>query len=231
MTIAPETQQSTAVAASSVMKQRTADVQAHGSQSPPAAETLHTTDEHPFLTTDRGFVSAEDLRVGEQIRQLDGGYGVVVALRHIFGVAVRYNLTVQDDHTYAVGADQWVAHNTDGCGNSPDDPANADTILQKMHEGVENPNVENKIYATTDEADKAARAYVEEGGEVNPFRNNTGDYSIDENGIRRQYRYDVEDLSHGDAPHINLENQLPTSGGRYQTIFNLHIYLTDWNDF
>ena len=93
-------------------------MQAHGSQAPPAAETLHTTDEHPFLTTDRGFVSAEDLRIGEQIRQLDGGYGVVLALQHIFGVAVRYNLTVQDDHTYAVGADQWVVHNTDGCGGS-----------------------------------------------------------------------------------------------------------------
>ncbi len=62
-----------ALAAPSAMKQRTADVQAHGSQAPPAAETLHTTDEHPFLTTDRGFVSAEDLRIGEQIRQLDGG--------------------------------------------------------------------------------------------------------------------------------------------------------------
>ena len=100
------------------MKQRTADVQAHGSQAPPAAETLHTTDEHPFLTTDRGFVSAEDLRIGEQIRQLDGGYGVVVALQHIFGVAVRYNLTVQDDHTYAVVADQWVVHNC-GQGGKP----------------------------------------------------------------------------------------------------------------
>ncbi len=61
-------------------------------------------------------MSAEELRIGEQIRRLDGGYGVVVALQHIFGVAVRYNLTVQDDHTYAVGADQWVAHNT--CENS-----------------------------------------------------------------------------------------------------------------
>ncbi len=77
-----------------------------------AAGTSTTTEEYPFLTTDRGFVGAEDLRIGEQIRQLDGGYGVVVALQHIFGVAVRYNLTVQDDHTYAVGADQWVVHNT-----------------------------------------------------------------------------------------------------------------------
>ncbi len=89
MTIAPETQPSTAITAPSAMKQRTADVQAHGSQALSAAEMLR-----------------RHLRVGEQIRQLDGGYGEVVALQHIFGVAVRYNLTVQDDHTYAVGADQ-----------------------------------------------------------------------------------------------------------------------------
>ncbi len=36
---------------------------------------------------------------------------VVFSLRHIFGVAVRYNLTVADDHTYAVGATAVVVHN------------------------------------------------------------------------------------------------------------------------
>ena len=60
-------------------------------------------------------MNAEDLRIGEQVQRLDGSYGVVVALRHIFGVAVRYNLTVADDHTYAVGAAAVVVHNT-SCG-------------------------------------------------------------------------------------------------------------------
>ena len=150
MTIAPETQPSTAITAPSAMKQRTADVQAHGSQAPPAAETLRTTDEHPFLTTDRGFVSAEDLRVGEQIRQLDGGYGVVVALQHIFGVAVRYNLTVQDDHTYAVGADQWVVHNTDGCDGTLPNADKAQISSDKFSKysmDPTNPNAERKASA------------------------------------------------------------------------------------
>ncbi len=65
-------------------------------------------------------MNAEDLRIGEQVQRLDGSYGVVVALRHIFGVAVRYNLTVADDHTYAVGAAAVVVHNNDGCGNIAD---------------------------------------------------------------------------------------------------------------
>jgi hypothetical protein len=90
------------------------DVAAHGSQAPPAAETVHTTTEHPFLTTDRGWVDAQDLVPGERVQQLDGSVGVVVSLRVVAGTAVRYNLTVQDVHTFAVGTDQWVVHN---CGD------------------------------------------------------------------------------------------------------------------
>ncbi len=48
-------------------KQQAAEVAAHGSQAPPATETLHTTTEHPFLTTDRGFVPALLLRLGEMV--------------------------------------------------------------------------------------------------------------------------------------------------------------------
>ncbi len=187
-------------------------------------------------------MNAEDLRIGEQVQRLDGSYGVVVALRHLFGVAVRYNLTVAEDHTYAVGAAAVVVHNTDdvgcggGSGNSPDDPADADTILKKMHEGEEkvsgvgDKTINENIYATTDEADKAARTYVAEGGEESSFRENTAGYSVDENNIRRQYRYDMDERSHGDAPHINLEYQLPKPTGGYNTVYDLHIYLTDWLD-
>ncbi len=80
-------------------------------------ETLHTTTEHPFLTADRGFVAAQTLRVGEQVVRGDGGAGVVTAVGVTPGAAVRYNLTVQDLHTYLVGDDQWVVHNSE-CINS-----------------------------------------------------------------------------------------------------------------
>jgi hypothetical protein len=71
-------------------------------------ETLHTTTEHPFLTADRGFVAALDLHIGELVKRLDGSLGQVVALHVRSGSVVRYNLTVAQDHTFAVGADQWV---------------------------------------------------------------------------------------------------------------------------
>jgi hypothetical protein len=60
---------------------------------------------------DRGWVSAQDLHPGEQVQRLDGSVGIVISLHVVAGTAVRYNLTVQDVHTFAVGADQWVVHN------------------------------------------------------------------------------------------------------------------------
>ncbi len=76
-------------------------------------------------------MNAEDLRIGEQVQRLDGSYGVVVALRHLFGVAVRYNLTVADDHTYAVGAAAVVVHNC-GYGSATDNK------LQDIGKGLQN---------------------------------------------------------------------------------------------
>lgn len=42
----------------------------------------------------------------------NGSLGVVVAVQVVIGQAVSYNLTVQDEHTFAVGQGHWVIHNT-----------------------------------------------------------------------------------------------------------------------
>jgi hypothetical protein len=47
-------------------------LKAHGSQAPPADETIRTTNNHPWLTADRGWMLAGDLRVGEHVVRLDG---------------------------------------------------------------------------------------------------------------------------------------------------------------
>jgi hypothetical protein len=48
-------------------KAQRAAVRAHGSQAPPSDETIRTTENHPWLTTDRGWVPAGDLRLGERV--------------------------------------------------------------------------------------------------------------------------------------------------------------------
>jgi RHS repeat-associated protein len=87
---------------------------AHGSQAPPSAETIHTTERHPWLTVDRGWVRAGDLHLGEHVVELGGRTATITALRTRPGEADYYNLTVSVLHTYAVGSLQAVVHNT-GC--------------------------------------------------------------------------------------------------------------------
>jgi nucleic acid/nucleotide deaminase of polymorphic system toxin/pretoxin HINT domain-containing protein len=90
---------------------------AHGSQAPPAPpsdETIQTTAKHPWLTTDRGWVRAGALRVGEQVVALGGRTTTITALTVRPGAATYYNLTVSQLHTYAVGKSRAVVHNANG---------------------------------------------------------------------------------------------------------------------
>lgn len=90
----------------------------HGSHAPPVTfETVHTTQKHPWLTA-RGWITAGQLHLGDQVRQLDGTTATVVALNVIHGTADMYDLTVSNVHTFAVGIGQFVVHN---CGGNPPD--------------------------------------------------------------------------------------------------------------
>jgi hypothetical protein len=92
----------------------------HTSSAAASAETIHTTANHPWLTADRGWVQAGDLRSGELLVTLSGTTSTVAWVQVVPGQADRYNLTVANDHTYAVGAGQVVVHNTDAgpCGGT-----------------------------------------------------------------------------------------------------------------
>ncbi len=76
-----------------------------------STEMIHTTANHPWLTADRGWVVTGALRSGEAVVTLDGQRGMVVSTQAVAGYAEMDNLTVADDHTYAVGSGQWVVHN------------------------------------------------------------------------------------------------------------------------
>ena len=101
------------VPAATSRKQQDTAVASHGAQAPPAtqSETIHTTFSHPWLTTDRGFVTAGALVLGERVQRLDGTTATVVGVRLVAGVATMYDLTVSVVHTFAVGSWQAVVHN------------------------------------------------------------------------------------------------------------------------
>jgi len=75
-------------------------------------ERIETTPEHPFSTTVRGWVPAVEVQVGEHVRQADGGAGVVRAIKVVQRPQVMYNLSVATAHTFFVGKQHWLVHNT-----------------------------------------------------------------------------------------------------------------------
>ena len=79
-----------------------------------SGETLDTTPEHPFFTSERGWVAAGELLVGEHVRRLDGSWGVIEQLTIEARPVVMYNLTVARAHTFFVGDEGWLVHNACG---------------------------------------------------------------------------------------------------------------------
>ncbi len=81
-------------------------------------ETVHTTNTHPWLTADAGWLPASFLRIGEPVMRVDG-MATVEAIRVVPGAANMWDLTVNHVHTFAVGAGAYVVHNC-GTSGSPD---------------------------------------------------------------------------------------------------------------
>jgi hypothetical protein len=83
------------------------------------SEVIHTNKKHPFFTEEQGFVPVGQLKLGMHVLRADGRYGVITGYKLVPGAKTMYNLEVQQDHTFTVGAGQWVVHNSDTCGDSP----------------------------------------------------------------------------------------------------------------
>ncbi len=82
---------------------------------------IHTTANHPFWdNTAHAWVAAGELKPGHQLASTAGQQPMVVSVRVTPGAANRYNLTIQQLHTYYVvaGATPILVHNTN-CGPDP----------------------------------------------------------------------------------------------------------------
>jgi hypothetical protein len=79
-------------------------------------ERIRTTEDHPFWSvTDQMFEDAQDLAPGEKVLAADGRVIEVVGLdAGSAGKRTAYNLTVEELHTYYVGASDVLVHNCGG---------------------------------------------------------------------------------------------------------------------
>ena len=57
-------------------------------------------------------MDAEDLQIGDDVRNADGSTGNVEVIESEQTSQEMYNLTVDEAHTFFVGGGQWLVHNT-----------------------------------------------------------------------------------------------------------------------
>ncbi len=88
-------------------------------------EIITTTPEHPFYTPKNGWTEAIQLRAGDILLLSNGEYVVVEKIQHeILETPVTvYNFEVEDFHTYYVGKNSILVHNTCGKRFNPDQQA------------------------------------------------------------------------------------------------------------
>lgn len=83
-------------------------------------ESIDTTPERPFYIFGGTWMPAGELIEGDLLRRADGSFGLVESVRLVVRPALMYNLTVSVGHTFFVGEEGWLVHNTCGSihGNS-----------------------------------------------------------------------------------------------------------------
>ena len=79
-----------------------------------ADDEIVTTPKHPFYVPHEGWTSAIDLRAGDILVLSNGEYVIVEKVQHeILENPVKvYNFEVQDFHTYYVGENSVLVHNS-----------------------------------------------------------------------------------------------------------------------
>ena len=78
---------------------------------------IDTTPNHPFFTTDRGWVLAGSLQVGEQVRTETGGSATILGFTTTATPTTMWDLTVDGAHSFFVGQGAVLVHNAGPCGS------------------------------------------------------------------------------------------------------------------
>lgn len=165
---------------------------------------IDTTTTHPFYVVGKGFVAAADIQKGNKIYALDGSLVEVkdVEIEKLEEEISVYNLEVEENHTYFVGEEAVLVHNS--CGGSDND-GTSDV-------GSEGGSKPSKIQFPENPDD-----FNPEGlRKIGPFGTKNGKIIkwLDENN-KAVYEWD-EDLTYGSHYHVIGEDgntRLPNSAG------------------
>ncbi|MGW5098783.1 RHS repeat-associated core domain-containing protein [Streptomyces nodosus] len=177
--------------------------------------TIRTTANHPFwVDSTHSWIPAGKLHHGDDLNTPTSSHAYVVAIHPTPGAANRWNLTVQQLHTYYVlaGKTPVLVHNS-----------NCPWTSVRKYDGDGNPVDRTRI--PTDDALDSAEKWLGSGyKETVP---GSGRYvSRDGTRVARMGETDITG-QHGGGPHMNFERLAPNpkKPGKMMVVENRHIYL------
>jgi Pretoxin HINT domain len=129
-------------------------------------EEIETTPQHPFFTQEGGWTPAGELWIGAHILRADGNSGELRAIEEKKSKETMFNLTVGEVHTYFIGNNRWLVHNT--CWRL--NPGGGRIAAQPGETGEELANYAKNLYSllTREEASRTTIA-IGRVGEQNTF--------------------------------------------------------------
>jgi hypothetical protein len=120
---------------------------------------IHTNQKHPFFTIEHGFLPVGQIKLGMHLLRADGRVGVVSGWKVVPGTKTMYNLEVAQDHTFTVGAGQWVVHNSGGECGDPSGPSDLRGQLRKSGAKF----TEENVVGITRTAEDSSLVWLETG--------------------------------------------------------------------
>ena len=108
---------------------------------------------------EHGFLPVGQIKLGMHLLRADGRVGVVTGWKVVPGAKVMYNLEVAQDHTFTVGAGQWVVHNSGGECGDPSGPSDLSGQLRKSGAKF----TEENVVGITRKAEDGSLVWLETG--------------------------------------------------------------------
>ena len=182
----------------------------HGKAATKTSETIHTNKKHPFLTKEKGFLPVGQITLGMHVLRADGTYGVVTGWKVVPGTQVMHNLEVAQDHTFTVGAGEWVVHNS--CSNN--DRAKLRRSLRRQGQLLRSDEAHHIVPCEFQQNEVGARA-VEGGFKFNSYANGVALPTTLENSR-------MSDLPYHNGPHpaynCEIERRLSNTYENWQIL-------------
>ncbi len=189
-----------------------------GQQGKPAmktSEVIHTNQKHPFFTMEHGFLPVGQIKLGMYLLRADGRVGVVTGWKVVPGTRTMYNLEVAQDHTFTVGAGQWVVHNC---------PSGSGTSGGFQKTEIVDPPLNEPPYSNPQIAFDIAMADLGRplSSDAELALANGGELEGLPNGMREGYKFGWRlDFDAGKGPHFNWfdwTNGNKGTGGRWGAV-------------